>query len=51
MLTDDGSLSCANLYNVPYLGWADFSMTSTEATSRIYNDNDSWSVDVEFTSP
>lgn len=40
MSSDDGDLSCTDLYNAPQLGWADFSMTSIQAASRFNDDND-----------
>lgn len=42
MSSDDGDLSCTDLYNAPHLGWADFSMTSNQAASRAGDDEDGW---------
>lgn len=50
MLSDGGDLSCTDLYNVPHLGWADFSMTSIQATSRISDDHDGWRMRVDLES-
>lgn len=43
MSSDDGDLSCTDLYNAPHLRRADFSMTSIQSASRFNDDNDNWS--------
>lgn len=43
MSSDDGALSCTDLYNALHLRWADFSMTSIQRASRFNDDNDNWS--------